>query len=76
MRIEQDTRLFAALLGGGASVTHAFEKGRKGWLHVARGAAEINGTALKASDGVAIEGEGSVVLGSKETAELLLFEIA
>ena len=43
VRIQQNARMFASLLEGGQSVSHEFEKGRLGWLHVARGSAEMNG---------------------------------
>src|SRR5262245_53153776 len=57
VRIEQDARLYASLLEGGQAVEHAFAPDRNGWLHVARGTAEVNGLALRAGDGVAIEKE-------------------
>src|SRR3954466_15441084 len=56
VRLQQDARLYAALLTPGQAVTHRFARGRKGWLHLARGAAELGTTALAAGDGAAIEG--------------------
>jgi quercetin 2,3-dioxygenase len=75
VRIQQDLRMFAALVGDGASVSHGFG-GRKGWLHVARGTALVNATGLKAGDGVAIDGEEQLTIASEDTAEILLFEFA
>jgi redox-sensitive bicupin YhaK (pirin superfamily) len=75
VRIQQDLRMFAALVGGGGSVGHGFG-GRKGWLHVARGAAVVNGIGLQAGDGAAIEGEAQLTIASEETAEVLLFEFS
>ena len=75
VRIQQDVRMFAALVGAGASVSRGFG-GRKGWLHVARGSAVVNGTSLKAGDGVAIDDEEKVSITSPETAEVLLFDFA
>src|SRR5208337_1997558 len=48
VRIQQDARMFAALLERGETLLHKFANGRNGWLHVARGSAEVNGIALKA----------------------------
>ena len=76
VRIQQDARLYATLLENGASVKHAFGKDGKGWLHVAQGSAVINGTALSAGDGVAIEGEPEIVLASPDRGEVLLFDLA
>ncbi len=75
VRIQQDARMFASLLEAGQSVSHTFEKGRLGWLHVARGSAELNGTPLKAGDGVAIEGVDKLTIHSKDRGEILLFDL-
>ena len=75
VRIQQDARLFASLLEGGAEVAHSFAGGRKGWLHVAHGSATLNGTALGAGDGVAIQDEREIRIGSKEQGEILLFDL-
>src|SRR5216684_8236169 len=75
VQIQQDARVYASLLEGGQSVSHNFDKGRLGWLHVARGSAEMNGTALKAGDGVAIEGVDRLTIRSKDGGEVLLFDL-
>ncbi len=75
VHIQQDARVFASLLQGGQSVTHHFEKGRLGWLHLARGSAEVNGTALKAGDGVGIEKVDELTIRSKDDGEILLFDL-
>jgi hypothetical protein len=76
VRVQKDARLFASILEGGATVTHAFGGGRKGWLHVVTGSAAINGKSLKAGDGVAIEGEAQVSITSGDRGEVLLFDLA
>ncbi|HWS72330.1 MAG TPA: pirin family protein, partial [Thermoanaerobaculia bacterium] len=70
--IHQDVRLFAGILDG-QPVTHSFGKDRHGWLHVATGAAEVNGTKLTAGDGAAISGEDEVTIGGH--GEVLLFDL-
>ena len=77
--IQQDARMYAAVLADGDQVEHAFEPGRRGWLHVASGSAELNGEALAAGDGAAIEGETRLSIragGPGERAEVLLFDLA
>ncbi len=79
MRIQQDARLYASLLGDGQAVSHIIAKGRKGWLHVVKGAAELNGRSLGAGDGVAIDaatGDEALAIRGKDAAELLLFDMA
>jgi redox-sensitive bicupin YhaK (pirin superfamily) len=73
VKMQQDARLFATVLDGGAEVTHRFAAGRNGWLHVARGTAQLNGQKLQAGDGVAIDGEESVTLSGN--GEVLLFDL-
>jgi redox-sensitive bicupin YhaK (pirin superfamily) len=76
VRIRQDARVFATVLEGGASVSHAISRHRKGWLHVVKGTEELNGRRLEAGDGVAIEGEEQLQFSSKDKGELLLFDMA
>jgi len=76
VRIQQDARLYATLLDGGQSVRHAFGAGRKGWAHVARGAAQVGPHRLSAGDGVAIDGEAELVIaGTDGGGEVLLFDL-
>jgi hypothetical protein len=75
VRLQQDARMFAALLEPGQAVSHAFEGGRTGWLHVARGSAELDGHSLKEGDGVAIEGVPEISLRSTGSGEVLLFDL-
>jgi hypothetical protein len=73
--IRQDARLYAAVLESGGAVSHAIGQGRKGWLHVVTGTAELNGRALAAGDGAAIDGEERLELSSKDKGEVLLFDM-
>ena len=75
VRIQQDARVFATVLEAGQSVQHTVARDRKGWLHVVQGNVDLNGTALKAGDGVAIDGEEALVLGSTSQGEALLFDM-
>jgi redox-sensitive bicupin YhaK (pirin superfamily) len=75
VRIQQDARLYAGLLAPGDAVTHRFARGRKGWLHLASGAAELGATGLAAGDGVAIDGEEEITVSSRTGGEVLLFDL-
>jgi redox-sensitive bicupin YhaK (pirin superfamily) len=76
VRVQQDARLYATVLEGGAPVSHAIAPGRKGWVHVVTGTAALNGHALEAGDGVAVEGEEQLTLTSSAHGEVLLFDMA
>jgi redox-sensitive bicupin YhaK (pirin superfamily) len=75
VRIQQDARLYATVLRDGETIDYTIERGRKGWLHMVTGAASLNGQALGAGDGVAIDGEEKLSLSSGTEAEVLLFDM-
>ena len=73
--INQDARLYAAILDAGQEVTHRLAPGRGAWLQVARGNVDLNGTALAPGDGAAIEDEAELRIASSGGAEILLFDL-
>jgi len=72
--IHQDASLFSSIIADG-SVTHDFGDKRHGWLQVASGEVDVNGTTLVAGDGAAISNEREVTIRSAD-AEILLFDLA
>ena len=77
LAIHQDARVFATILQGGEAVRHPLGPGRHAWVQVARGEATVNGTAVKAGDGVALSKEREVeITGAAGEAELLVFDLA
>lgn len=73
--VHQDAVLYAGVLDNGVSVNHELAPGRKAWLQVARGTAEINGQSLESGDGVAIADEASLTITGRDGAEVLLFDL-
>ena len=73
--IHQDARVYASLLDGGAQLTHALQPGRRAYLHLVRGALNVNGVHLQGGDAAKIEGEPLITIGNAEAAELLLFAL-
>jgi redox-sensitive bicupin YhaK (pirin superfamily) len=71
--LHQDVDLYATLLDD-ATVTHAFRPKRYGWLHVARGEADVNGEKLGEGDGASIRDEASITVAGRN-AEVLLFDL-
>ncbi|MGH8629797.1 MAG: pirin family protein [Burkholderiales bacterium] len=74
--IHQDARVYAALLDGGERVEHSIDKGRRGYVHVARGRVTVNGHPLEAGDALKASGEQLIVVEKGEDAEVLLFDLA
>jgi redox-sensitive bicupin YhaK (pirin superfamily) len=76
VEINADAKLLVTKLAAGESLPVTLPKGRYGWLQVARGAARLNGNALKQGDGVGVSDEGALVLEATEEAEVLFFDLA
>lgn len=74
--VHQDVSLYATKLSAGKSVVHALAPGRRSWVQVARGTADLNGLALQEGDGAAVEQESELVLRTQDTAEVLVFDLA
>ena len=76
VKIHQDVRLYASLLGAGEEVTHRLAAGRAAWVQVARGSVTLNGQRLDQGDAAAISDEATVKLAGVKEAEVLLFDLA
>lgn len=78
VKIHQDAKVYASVLGEGEKAQHAFDEGRYGWLQVARGSVTVGGTTLSAGDGAAIAKEQSIEVAAANGAksEVLLFDLA
>jgi len=74
--IHQDALVYAALLDGAEAAVHAPAKGRRAYVHVARGEVSVNGQALRAGDALKATGEREIRLEAGRGAEVLLFDLA
>ena len=80
--IHQDISLYATTLAEGETVDHVLAPGRVAWVQVARGEIALNGQALTAGDGAAIEAsvgddlDRLTLTGAANEAEVLLFDMA
>ena len=76
VRIHQDADLYAALVDGNESVTHQPQAGRRLYVHLVRGEAEVNGQPLQAGDAVKIwGGDNKVRIEKGRNAEVLVFDL-
>jgi redox-sensitive bicupin YhaK (pirin superfamily) len=78
LAIHQDARMYLAILAHGERVAHAAAPGRGAYLHVVRGRVTLNGAALDAGDGAAIEDERRLEIAGDDRehdAEVLLFDL-
>ncbi|MBL8384669.1 MAG: pirin family protein [Burkholderiales bacterium] len=75
VRIHQDAKLYAGLFGAGEAATLALAPGRLGYVHMARGAASINGRRLQAGDAARLEDEAMLAIDEGADAEVLVFDL-
>ena len=74
--IHQDVRITGTLLEPGEKLQHRIKRHRHGWLHVATGAVEVNGTRLTVGDAIATSRPTELHLTGHDTADILLFDLA
>ena len=72
--LHQDARLYAGLFDGAERASHALERGRIAYLHVARGKLTVNGKALEAGDALKTDAAALEISGGVG-AEVLLFDL-
>jgi redox-sensitive bicupin YhaK (pirin superfamily) len=75
VRLHQDARVYAGLFDGDESAALDLAPGRKGYVHVARGAVEINGTRLAAGDAAQLTEADRLILARGEGAEVIVFDL-
>ena len=74
--VRQDARMYAGLFDGDESATHEIASGRLGYLHVVRGAVQVNGRALSAGDALLYKDEPRVSIDHGKDAEVLVFDLS
>jgi redox-sensitive bicupin YhaK (pirin superfamily) len=74
--LNQDVDLFASILEPGHPLSYPVRQGSGVWLQVISGSLDVNGTALKAGDGLAVEDEKELALAAGSRSEFLLFDLA
>jgi hypothetical protein len=75
IQVQQDVALYGTQLAPGETRRHEMAPGRHAWLHVARGAIQLNGVALATGDGAAVKDESRLEIAAGSASELLLFDL-
>lgn len=73
--IHQDARVYAGLFDGSENVTLDVDKGRRVYVHVARGSLKVNDTELKAGDALKATDVTTVKIDGGREAEVLVFDL-
>ncbi len=76
VRIHQDASLYAALVDGAESVDFEPKPGRRIYVHMVRGEAQVNGQPLGAGDAMKVWGpDNGIRLEKARDAEILVFDL-
>jgi len=76
LKLHADASLYAGLLDGAEAAELPLDPARKAYVHVVRGALDVNGQALAAGDAAMLEGEPKLSLSGGHDAEVLVFDLA
>ena len=73
--IHQDVRVYSGIFDSAETAQLEIEKGRRAYVHVARGAVHVNGIELTAGDALKLTEEGAVEIGQGSRSEVLVFDL-
>jgi redox-sensitive bicupin YhaK (pirin superfamily) len=73
--IHQDAKLYAGLFDGNESATLELQRGRRGYIHVARGEVRVNGSELSTGDALKLTDVSTVTIQDGKRAEVLVFDL-
>jgi quercetin 2,3-dioxygenase len=76
VNMHQDAEISVAVLENGHKLLHRLGSRRSAWVQLVRGGVTLNGLALLAGDGAAIDGERELKMEAEQNSEILLFDLA
>ena len=75
VRIHQDVRVYSGLFDGAEQAALELAKGRRGYVHLARGNLHANEVELEAGDALKLTDERQIALARGAHAEVLVFDL-
>ncbi|MBL0943466.1 MAG: pirin family protein [Hydrogenophaga sp.] len=76
VKIHADAAMYAGLFDGAEQASLELNPARKAYVHLVRGALEVNGEQLSAGDAAVMDGEAALHLAKGRDAEVLVFDLA
>ena len=73
--LHQDAKLYAGLFDGNESATLELQRGRRSYVHVARGEVRVNGSELSTGDALKITDTSTLTIDGGRHAEVLVFDL-
>jgi redox-sensitive bicupin YhaK (pirin superfamily) len=75
VKLHADAAMYAGLFDGEQKAELKLDPARKGYVHVVRGAIDVNGHPLKAGDALLMEQEDHIALSNGIDAEVIVFDL-
>ncbi len=75
LTIHQNTSFYVSNLSPGTTISHDLKPGRKVYLFLIDGKAQINNLSVQTKDAVKIEDEKSLIIKSEKETELILIDL-
>ena len=75
LTLHADARLYRGLFDGAQRAELTLPAQRKAYVHVMRGALQVNGVALAAGDALLLENESLICLDNGHAADVLVFDL-
>jgi redox-sensitive bicupin YhaK (pirin superfamily) len=74
--IHADASMYSGLFDGAETAELQLDPSRKAYVHLVRGALEVNGQRLNGGDAALLENESRITLANGADAEVLVFDLA
>ena len=76
VRIHANAKVYSGLFDRSETAELSLDPARKGYVHLVRGALEVNGHRLHAGDALLLQNESRIELANGDGAEVLVFDLA
>jgi redox-sensitive bicupin YhaK (pirin superfamily) len=76
LTIHADAKVYAGLFDADERADLVLDPARKAYVHLVRGALEVNGQRIGTGDAVLLENENRITLANGSDAEVLVFDLA
>ncbi len=76
VKIHADAAMYAGLFDGDESAALKIATGRRAYVHVVRGSAQVNGNKFSAGDAAKLIDVNEIVVDQGDNAEILIFDLA
>ena len=75
VRVQQDVRVYGGMFDAAETANLELVRGRRAYVHVARGSVHVNDVELNAGDALKLTDEPRLAIGRGNKSEILVFDL-